>query len=93
MNSMMDMIQDLVRSLGKRFQNLNPSLTEYPPPIHPEYGKVCYLGADGNDAWDKVTYCKDLPADILDAVPSWYISPERHVVESLLTTFIATIVI
>ena len=79
--------------LGKHFHNLNPSLTEYPPPIHPQHGKVCYLGPDGNDAWDQVVYCKDLPVDILDAVPSWYISPVRHVVESILVTFVASIVI
>eukprot|EP01083_Nonionella_stella_P289012 983585_1 len=90
---MMDQIQELTKSLGKRFHNLNPSLTEYPPPIHPQHGKVCYLGADGNDDWDQVTYCKDLPVDVVDAVPSWYISPERHVVESIIITLVATIVI
>lgn len=87
------MIESAVRSLGKYFHLLNPSVTEYPPPIHPQHGKVCYLGPDGSDAWDKVVYCKDLPVDILDAVPSWYIHPERHAVESVIVTFVAIIMI
>ncbi len=75
----------------KYIRAINPSLTEYPRPIDNKTGEdICYHGI-GPD--DEAIYCKHLPIDMLGSVGSWYISPQRHLVESVLVSLVSLFVL
>lgn len=73
---------------------MNPTLTSFPPSLERiEAGEVCYLGPNGEISSDKVVLCKDLPFDMVGSVGSWYLSPERHLLEFPLLSIIFGILV
>mmetsp|Transcript_45372 Transcript_45372/g.55052 ORF Transcript_45372/g.55052 Transcript_45372/m.55052 type:complete len:335 (-) Transcript_45372:120-1124(-) len=73
-------------------KSINKSLLDAPPPCVEQSGNdVCYLGPDGDTS--NVVYCKDLEPGKRCMVASWYISPERHVIESVISISIALVLL
>ncbi|KAL7549927.1 hypothetical protein ACHAWF_013182 [Thalassiosira exigua] len=84
----------LLSLAGDVLKSINPSLLESPPPITEESGNdVCYLGPNGEDAHHSVIFCKDLPDGLRAMVGSWYLHPERHIVEYVMFVTISSLVI
>lgn len=69
-------------TLGDLVRSFNLSLVTSPPPSTELTGNdVCYLGPNGENDKDNLVYCKDLPDGMRGMVGSWYLDPERHVIE------------
>ena len=84
------MISQALSLAGSIVKSINPSLLSYPPPSIEESGHdVCYLGTRGEDDPQNVIYCRDLPPGQRGVVGSWYIHPERHVLESIGTIVVS----
>jgi hypothetical protein len=76
-------LKALTISLENCLHSLNPSLLDSTPPFEELTGKdVCFLGPNGEDSADLVTYCKDV--EFRSLVGSWYLTPERHALEMML---------
>lgn len=83
--------QALLTGAGKLLHSLNPSLLAMPPPTSEQSGSdVCYLGEGGTGA---LVYCKDLEHGMRGIVGSWYLTPERHVIEGCLMSIICIAVL
>ena len=79
---------------GEYAKFINLSLLPVPPPNTELSGHdVCYLGPHGEDDFRHVTYCKDLPDGQRAMVGSWYLHPERHVVEYMVYVAISCLLI
>lgn len=88
------MTSRLLSLAGDAVKSINPSLLSLPPPSTEESGQdVCYLGPNGEDDHQNVTYCEDLPEGQRAMVGSWYIHPERHFCEFVAFVAISSIVI
>ena len=75
-------------------KSINLSLLESPPPSTEQTGKdVCYLGPNGEDAYDSVVYCQDLPPGQRGIVGSWYLDPKRHFVEYIAFVTMSSLII
>lgn len=83
--AMVDVMSNFVKSL-------NPSLLQNPPPHHEVSGSdVCLLGPNGEDDPNSVTYCKDLVDGLRQVTGSWYLNPEQHAKEWIVTTLLCVI--
>lgn len=79
----------LLIAAGQFVKSLNPMLVSVPPPAVEVTGKdVCYLGPNGEESADNVTYCEDLFEGQRAMVGSWYLHPERHAVEFIVSIII-----
>lgn len=88
---MSSITQALLTGAGKLLHSLNPSLLAMPPPTSEQSGSdVCYLGEGGTGA---LVYCKDLEHGMRGIVGSWYLTPERHVIEGCLMSIICIAVL
>lgn len=88
------MSSQLLTLAGNIFKSVNPSLISSPPPSTEESGHdVCFLGPNGEEDHQHYIYCKDLPAGQRGMVGSWYIHPERHVIEFIAFVTISAIII
>ncbi|KAL7534291.1 hypothetical protein ACHAXR_007904 [Thalassiosira sp. AJA248-18] len=88
------MASQIIELAGDIVKSINPSLLSSPPPSIEESGRdVCYLGPNGEDDHQHVIYCKDLPAGQRGMVGSWYIHPERHVIEFVAFVTISSIIV
>lgn len=77
-------------SAGSFLKSVNPSLLSDPPSPEEVTGKdVCFNGVNGGDD----VLCKDLPDGMRGGVGSWYISPERHIVEYFVVSALTLLVI
>ena len=75
-------MQELLEIAGNAVRAINPRLLPKPPPGEEETGHdVCFLGPSGEDDYDKVVYCADLPHGQRGIIGSWYLDPQRHVIE------------
>ena len=84
----------LLSLAGEYVKSINLSLLSAPPPNTELSGHdVCYLGPNGEDDFRHVTYCKDLPDGQRAMVGSWYIHPERHVIEYAASVVVCCILI
>ena len=86
---------DLISTAGDIVKSINLSLLSYKPPAIEETGHdVCYLGKKyGENDHNSVTYCNDLPIGQRAMVGSWYLHPERHVIEYIVYVSISLILI
>jgi len=77
----------MIKLAADALQSLNPRLLPLPPPSMEQSGgrDVCFV--------NPTLLCKDLPDEIgmRGVISSWYISPERHVVEMVVVGFISVI--
>lgn len=81
-------------TLGDLVKSLNPSLLASPPPSTEQTGSdVCYLGPNGEEDTNLLVYCKDLPDGQRAMVGSWYLDPERHVIEYIVFVSMSLILI
>ena len=88
------MTNPILSLAGELVKSINPSLLAFPPPSTEQTGKdVCYLGPNGEDGIDHIVYCKDLPDGLRAMVGSWYLDPERHVVEFIAFVTISCLII
>lgn len=88
------MMSQVLSLAGNIVKSINPSLLSYPPPSIEESGHdVCYLGTRGEDDRQSVIYCRDLPLGQRGMVGSWYIHPERHMLESIAFVIISCSII
>ena len=72
----------MISYIGNLFFQLNPSLMELPPSAEEITGEdVCFWGTNGERTSSMITYCRDLPEGKRALLASWYLSPNRHVVE------------
>jgi hypothetical protein len=86
--------QQLLSLAGELVKSINSSLLASPPPSTEQTGKdVCYLGLNGEDGIDDVVYCKDLPEGLRAMVGSWYLDPERHVMECIAFVTLSSLII
>ncbi|KAL3775758.1 hypothetical protein ACHAW5_005328 [Stephanodiscus triporus] len=84
----------LLSLAGDVVRSINPSLLDSPPPSIERSGHdVCYLGPNGEDSHDLVVYCRELMEGHRAMVGSWYIHPERHVVEYVAVVVISSAII
>lgn len=75
-------------------KSINPSLLTFPPPSIEQSGHdVCYLGPNGQTDHNSVTYCNDLPEGQRAMVGSWYLHPERHIIEYIVYVTISLVII
>ena len=66
----------LLTYLAEALRSLNLSLVDSPPPGTEQTGHdVCFLGPN------EIIHCRDLEDGKRFSIGSWYISPERHVLE------------
>mmetsp|Transcript_45508 Transcript_45508/g.95538 ORF Transcript_45508/g.95538 Transcript_45508/m.95538 type:complete len:329 (-) Transcript_45508:168-1154(-) len=90
----MTVASQLLSSAGTFVKSVNPSLLTSPPPSTEESGHdVCYLGPNGEDDPHHIIYCEELPEGQRAMVGSWYIDPERHVIEYIAFVTISSIII
>lgn len=83
-----------IETLATLLYSLNPRLLPNPPPAEEVSGHdICYLGPNGEDDLDHVIFCRDLQDGQRSIVGSWYLQPERHIVESTIATIMAFLVI
>lgn len=86
--------KQLLSTAGDYTKSINLSLLPSPPPNTELSGHdVCYLGPNGEDDFRHVTYCKDLPDGQRAMVGSWYLHPERHVLEYIVYVAISFLLI
>jgi hypothetical protein len=84
----------LISMVGNAVRSINPTLLDFPPPAIEESGHdICYLGPNGESSTDHVVYCKDLMEGHRAMVASWYLPPERHVVEYVIVVLISVLII
>jgi len=84
----------LLSLAGEFVKSINSSLLASPPPSTEQTGKdVCYLGPNGEYGIDHVVYCKDLPDGLRAMVGSWYLDPERHVIECIAFVALSSLLI
>lgn len=84
----------LLSLAGELVKSINPSLLSSPPPSTELTGSdVCYLGPNGENDREHIVYCKDLPEGLRAMVGSWYLDPERHVVEYIAFVAISSLII
>lgn len=75
---------------GSFLNSVNPSLPSYPPPSEEVTGKdICYVSNNGSDD----VLCKDLPDGMRGSISSWYLTPERHLIEYASVTVLALLII
>jgi len=75
-------MQELLELAGNAVRAINPRLLPKPPPGEEETGHdVCFLGPEGEEDYDKVVYCESLPHGQRGIIGSWYLDPQRHVIE------------
>ncbi|KAL3807004.1 hypothetical protein ACHAXA_010480 [Cyclostephanos tholiformis] len=90
----MGKFQLLLSLAGEFVRSINPSLLDLPPPAIERSGHdVCYLGPNGEDSHDRVVYCRDLMEGHRAMVGSYYIHPERHVIEYVAVVVISLVII
>jgi hypothetical protein len=83
----------IISFLGEQLYALNPSLLPTPPEQQGSDQDVCFLGPNGEEDAGSVTLCGELPDGMRPNIGSWYLSPDRHVVEGLLVlVFCGTLV-
>lgn len=59
-----------------------------------EQKSICYLGNNGEDDINNVTFCEDMPDGMtVGQVAHWYLTPERHVIEFITATAVSLLVI
>jgi hypothetical protein len=90
MSLSMSLIQrggELVKSLNRSLVLSIPEVDDVPDNV------VCYLGSQGEEDLENVTFCKDLPDGKMPMVGTWYIHPDRHFAESLLVGVACLLVI
>mmetsp|Transcript_31593 Transcript_31593/g.66007 ORF Transcript_31593/g.66007 Transcript_31593/m.66007 type:complete len:357 (+) Transcript_31593:57-1127(+) len=79
---------------GRLVRAVNPSMLATPPPPTEESGyDVCYLGPNGEDDPELLVYCKDLYEGQRGMVGSWYLTPERHIIEYISAVAISSTII
>jgi len=84
----------LLSLAGDLVRSINPTLLDSPPPSIEKSGQdVCYLGPNGEDSHDLVVYCRDLMEGHRAMVGSWYIHPERHVIECVAFVAVSSMII
>jgi len=84
----------IIQTLARLLHSLNPRLLQSPPPeVETTGNDICYLGPNGEDDSDKVIFCRDLQEGMRSWVGSWYLQPERHVMESIVFTIASFLVI
>ena len=80
--------------VGNAIRSINPTLLDSPPPTIEQSGHdICYLGPNGESSTEHVVYCKDLMEGHRAMVASWYLPPERHVVEYVIVVLISVFLI
>ena len=85
---------NIISTAGDILKSINLSLLSYKPPSIEETGHdVCYLGINGENDHNSVTYCNDLPIGQRAMVGSWYLHPERHVIEYIVYVSISLLLI
>lgn len=88
------MSKRLLSLAGDLVKTVNPSLLASPPPsTESSLNDICYLGPNGEDGADHVIYCKDLPEGLRAMVGSWYLHPERHVIEYIIFVTMSSLII
>jgi len=88
------MMTKTIETLAALLHSLNPRLLRYPPPAIEVTGHdICYLGPNGEDDLDQVIFCRDLQDDQRPTIGSWYLQPERHIVESTIVTITALLIV
>ncbi len=84
----------ILERAGDYAKSINLSLLPSPPPNTELSGHdVCYLGPNGEEDFRHVTYCKNLPDGQRAMVGSWYLHPERHVVEYMVYVAVSFLLI
>ncbi|EJK70641.1 hypothetical protein THAOC_07984, partial [Thalassiosira oceanica] len=84
----------LLELAGNAVRAINPRLLPTPPAGEEETGHdVCFLGVAGEDDYDKVVYCDDLPHGQRGIIGSWYLDPQRHAVEYVVIPMICFAVV
>mmetsp|Transcript_4961 Transcript_4961/g.11168 ORF Transcript_4961/g.11168 Transcript_4961/m.11168 type:complete len:320 (-) Transcript_4961:1460-2419(-) len=87
-------MQGLLELAGNAVRAINPRLLPTPPAGEEETGHdVCFLGVAGEDDYDKVVYCDDLPHGQRGIIGSWYLDPQRHAVEYVVIPMICFAVV
>jgi hypothetical protein len=67
-----------LRSLAKKYRDLNLSLLNEPQYLYENEEAICFLGPSGETDISSVIYCKDLPFGMAGSVGSWYASSSFH---------------
>ena len=76
----------ILSEAAKWLLRLNPTLLQNPPPITESSGNdICYQ--------DPIVYCKDLPFGMRGVVGSWFLSPNRIMIETIVILSIAILIL
>ena len=91
------MSNQVLSTVGAIVKSINPTLiTALNQSIEQITGSddnICYLGPNGEDDHASVTYCNELCDAHRAMVGSWYLTPERHVVEYIIFVMLSLMII
>ena len=84
------MTSSFLTTLSQWLHNVNPTLSKIPPRAD-KVGEYCYMGSDGTTTG--ATLCTEIGYGHATCVGSWLLSPEHHIIEGLLVTIFALLIL